>query len=231
MASTWVVRLGAVFAVVAGLLAVGVVTVIRADTPTTSTASDPEPAGGLAVPLFDIGRLWWRASSDQFQRIFQKPDFDSPWTYVFGGIGAVVIYFLYNLLIVPLNRQRPLGSVGYIADGYSSMQEAVEAVRRRRQAGDVPPVYPNGWFCVAESRDVGIKEVRNVSCLGKQLAVFRAEDGRAHVIDAYCPHNGANMAAGGIVRGSCLECPFHGWQFRGDDGKCTHVPYAERKYS
>jgi len=66
---------------------------------------------------------------------------------------------------------------------------------------------------------------------GKTLAVFRGEDGRAHVLDAYCCHNGANLAAGGLVKGSCLECPFHGWQFRGDDGKCTHIPYCERTNS
>ena len=66
---------------------------------------------------------------------------------------------------------------------------------------------------------------------GKNLAVFRGEDGRAHALDAYCCHNGANLAAGGLVKGSCLECPFHGWQFRGDDGKCTHIPYCERSAS
>ena len=67
--------------------------------------------------------------------------------------------------------------------------------------------------------------------VGKTLAVFRGEDGRAHALDAYCCHNGANLAAGGLVKGSCLECPFHGWQFRGDDGKCTHIPYCERNNS
>ena len=63
---------------------------------------------------------------------------------------------------------------------------------------------------------------------GKNFAVFRAEDGTAHVIGAYCPHLGANLAAGGRVFGNCLECPFHGWRFRGEDGKCTSIPYAEK---
>jgi len=66
---------------------------------------------------------------------------------------------------------------------------------------------------------------------GKNLAVFRGEDGRAHALDAYCCHNGANLAVGGLVKGSCVECPFHGWLFRGDDGKCTHIPYCERSAS
>lgn len=46
------------------------------------------------------------------------------------------------------------------------------------------------------------------------------------MVDAYCPHLGADLAAGGRVVGSCIECPFHGWRFRGEDGKCTHIPYA-----
>ena len=58
--------------------------------------------------------------------------------------------------------------------------------------------------------------------------MFRGEDGRAHVVDAYCPHLGANLGVGGTVKGSCIECPFHGWAFDGDTGKCTHIPYADK---
>ena len=65
--------------------------------------------------------------------------------------------------------------------------------------------------------------------LGLHLAVFRAEDGQAHIIDAYCPHMGANLAVGGVVKGNCLECPFHGWKFRGDDGKCVEIPYISKE--
>ncbi|KAH3794564.1 hypothetical protein DPMN_148101 [Dreissena polymorpha] len=47
-------------------------------------------------------------------------------------------------------------------------------------------------------------------------------------IDAYCPHMGANLAVGGRVIGDCIECPFHGWKFRGHDGKCVSIPYADK---
>lgn len=63
---------------------------------------------------------------------------------------------------------------------------------------------------------------------GVQLAVFRGEDGQAHVLDAYCPHLGANLAVGGRVLGGCLECPFHSWIFQGSDGKCVKIPYTEK---
>ena len=48
------------------------------------------------------------------------------------------------------------------------------------------------------------------------------------MLDAYCPHMGANLGAGGQVKGDCIECPFHGWQFRGEDGQCVHIPYVDK---
>lgn len=58
------------------------------------------------------------------------------------------------------------------------------------------------------------------------MVVFRTEKGVPHVFDAYCPHLGANLGVGGIVRGDCIECPFHQWSFRGSDGECVNVPYS-----
>ncbi|KAG5346867.1 DAF36 desaturase, partial [Acromyrmex charruanus] len=41
----------------------------------------------------------------------------------------------------------------------------------------------------------------------------------------HCPHLGTNMVEGGRVKGNCLECPFHNWKFRGEDGYCENIPY------
>lgn len=48
------------------------------------------------------------------------------------------------------------------------------------------------------------------------------------IVDAYCPHLGANLGVGGRVHGNCIECPFHGWQFDGETGQCVKIPYAEK---
>lgn len=69
---------------------------------------------------------------------------------------------------------------------------------------------------------------KSVFLPGEQVAVFRGTEGKAYVVDAYCPHLGANLAVGGRVVGQSIECPFHGWQFRGEDGKCVRIPYAEK---
>ena len=88
----------------------------------------------------------------------------------------------------------------------------------------IPPV-PNGWYAIAASADLGQDEVLSISAVDQDLVVFRAEDGSARVLDAYCPHLGAHLGGGRLVNG-CIKCPYHGWEF-GDDGHCTSIPYSE----
>jgi len=114
-------------------------------------------------------------------------------------------------------------------DRYGRTQrQLANEVRRMKKHGDIPPVYPNGWFAVLESDDLKSLAVRSIDILGENLVVFRTSDGKACILDAYCPHLGANLGIGGRVVGNCIECPFHGWQFNGQDGKCTTVPYANK---
>ena len=56
--------------------------------------------------------------------------------------------------------------------------------------------YPNGWFRVADSDEIERGAIRAVQYFGKQLVVFRGEDGIAHVLDAYCAHLGAHLGVG-----------------------------------
>lgn len=101
-------------------------------------------------------------------------------------------------------------------------------VQRLRKVGDLPPAFPNGWFPLMESDELKNNEVKDVAALGEHFAVFRDDKGKVKILDAYCPHLGANMAIGGVVHGNCLECPFHSWRFDGDTGQCTSIPYAEK---
>ncbi|KAM9323306.1 cholesterol 7-desaturase nvd-like [Pholidichthys leucotaenia] len=152
-----------------------------------------------------------------------------PWAVlcVFAGVLLFAVAWLYQLLFCPLELLREL-DVGYIPEEGRTRAQAANLARRRRKIGDLPPVYPNGWYRVLDSHMLERGQVKSLSLLGEQVAVFRGEDGKAHVVDAYCPHLGANLAVGGRVVGSCIECPFHGWEFRGNDGKCVKIPYAEK---
>jgi phenylpropionate dioxygenase-like ring-hydroxylating dioxygenase large terminal subunit len=89
------------------------------------------------------------------------------------------------------------------------------------------PAYPNGWFGIGYSDDVESEAVMPVEYFGRDLVVFRGEDGGVRVLDAHCPHLGAHLGYGGKVVGNTVRCPFHAWRF-GDGGKCEDIPYAKR---
>ncbi|XP_077331805.1 cholesterol 7-desaturase nvd-like [Lithobates pipiens] len=128
----------------------------------------------------------------------------------------------------PVELIRGSEEVGYIPERGRDKAHTANQVRRRRKRGDLPPVYPNGWYQLLDSHRLERATVHNLTVCGEQVAVYRTACGSVYVVDAYCPHLGANLAVGGRVVGDCIECPFHGWQFRGKDGKCTKIPYAEK---
>ncbi|XP_053329116.1 cholesterol 7-desaturase nvd-like [Spea bombifrons] len=149
-----------------------------------------------------------------------------PWL----ALGALVVGLLgvWCVLGAPLELLRAPEDVGYLPERGRDRAATARQVQRRRRLGDLPPVYPNGWYHVLGSRELGPQQTRSLTVLGEQIAVFRTQEGKVYVVDAYCPHLGANLAVGGRVVGDCIECPFHGWQFRGEDGKCARIPYAEK---
>ncbi|MFK7988978.1 MAG: Rieske 2Fe-2S domain-containing protein [Sandaracinaceae bacterium] len=60
---------------------------------------------------------------------------------------------------------------------------------------------------------------------GERIAVIRHE-GRVSAIHGVCAHQGGPLYEGKVIDG-CLTCPWHGWQYRPEDG-CSPPPFAER---
>jgi phenylpropionate dioxygenase-like ring-hydroxylating dioxygenase large terminal subunit len=89
------------------------------------------------------------------------------------------------------------------------------------------PPYPNGWFQLAYADDLRPCGVMPLSYFGRELVLFRGEDGVARALDAFCPHLGAHLGYGGKVQGDTIVCPFHNWRFDGCGG-CVDVPYAKK---
>jgi phenylpropionate dioxygenase-like ring-hydroxylating dioxygenase large terminal subunit len=90
-----------------------------------------------------------------------------------------------------------------------------------------PFPHPFGWFQVAYPNDLSPGSATAVRYWSTDLVLWRDEGGEYHLQDAYCPHLGAHLGVGGHVRGSELECPFHGWTFDGE-GACTNIPYSDK---
>ena len=91
-----------------------------------------------------------------------------------------------------------------------------------------PFPIPHGWFAVCFSDELGPGEVRPIRYFARDLVLYRGVSGSAYVMEAYCPHLGANLGYGGSVVGERLRCPFHAWEWDGASGSCAHIPYAKR---
>ena len=83
-------------------------------------------------------------------------------------------------------------------------------------------MYINFWYPVCTAEELSADEPLQVQLLGLKFVAFRDTDGKPHVLSDTCIHRGGSLGFGKI-KGDCVECPYHGWQFAGD-GRCTHIP-------
>lgn len=90
------------------------------------------------------------------------------------------------------------------------------------------PANPDGWFRVAYSHELAKAEIKPLHLLGRELVLYRDQEGQAHLMNAFCAHLGAHLGHGGCVEGSAIRCPFHHWLW-GPDGELLEIPYAKRK--
>ena len=86
---------------------------------------------------------------------------------ILAGVSLLALGWLYRLIFAPLELLRTPDEVGYIAEDGRSRAQAANEVRRRRKTGELPPVYPNGWYRVVDSHTLERGDVKNVTLLGR----------------------------------------------------------------
>lgn len=85
---------------------------------------------------------------------------------------------------------------------------------------------PTGWFHVGWSAEIAPGAVKPMKYFGQELVAFRNSKGELSIFDAHCPHMGAHLGYGGVVKDDCLTCPYHGWRFD-NEGTNTLIPYEK----
>ena len=53
---------------------------------------------------------------------------------------------------------------------------------------------------------------------GDRMVAVANVDGTFHALDGLCPHQGGPLGTG-VLCGSTLTCPWHGWQFDVESGR------------
>lgn len=108
---------------------------------------------------------------------------------------------------------------------------AAQHAKRTKELRDRQAYLKNVWYAAALSQNVGTDPVKVQLC-GKEMVLWRdQESGTLRCVDNVCPHRGAPLSGGWVEHrsaddgGSCVVCPYHGWQFDGQ-GVLRDVPAA-----
>lgn len=96
-----------------------------------------------------------------------------------------------------------------------------ERSRDRRRSDPV-----EGWIDGGDPSTIPDGRARMIcSGRGERLALFRKGD-QLFATTNLCAHQGGPLSEGRII-GGCITCPWHGWQYRPEDG-CSPPPFKER---
>jgi cholesterol 7-desaturase len=88
-----------------------------------------------------------------------------------------------------------------------------------------PLSYPDGWFCLGFSHELGKEKSTIRRLTGEDVVLIRGGSGKVRAIRPYCPHLGAHLGVMGDVSGEEITCRFHNFVFD-LDGPCRRTPYG-----
>ena len=108
----------------------------------------------------------------------------------------------------------------------SGLHIAAALRERRRDLAALRAPTADGWLPVAAPADIpdrGAVIVRERN--GDRIAVFR-DGNRISAVTNACAHQNGPIGEGRVIDG-CITCPWHGWQYRIEDGRAP-APFTER---
>jgi sulfoxide reductase heme-binding subunit YedZ len=82
------------------------------------------------------------------------------------------------------------------------------------------------WIDAGTVDDIAEDRARTVCTPGgERIAIFK-HNGGISAITNVCAHQGGPLGEGKVIDG-CVTCPWHGWQYRPQDG-CSPPPFSEK---
>jgi nitrite reductase/ring-hydroxylating ferredoxin subunit len=83
------------------------------------------------------------------------------------------------------------------------------------------------WVDVGSWRDIENDRAITVQVgNNERVAVFRFDEFRLSAVSNVCQHQNGPLGEGRVIDG-CITCPWHGYQYRPEDG-CSPPPFTEK---
>ncbi len=148
------------------------------------------------------------------------------WKSIHMGVYPAYVLIVAHVLLGAVQSARVDLYAWTIAGAALTVALLHVAVALRESARDrSAPTDANGWIRVCAAHDIPDACARVVTPpQGERIAVFR-DGARIFALSNVCRHQGGPLGEGRIVDG-CVVCPWHGFQYRPQDGR-SPPPYTE----
>jgi nitrite reductase/ring-hydroxylating ferredoxin subunit/DMSO/TMAO reductase YedYZ heme-binding membrane subunit len=149
----------------------------------------------------------------------------------------MLVYPAYGLLVMHVTlgafqsaaSPLPAAFLGAGVAVVTALHLAAGLRERWRDVHGVPaPDGANGvsWLDVGAVDEIPNNRAKTVCLAGRErIAVFRY-DGRISAVTNVCAHQQGPLGEGRVIDG-CITCPWHGWEYRPQDGVAP-PPFTER---
>jgi nitrite reductase/ring-hydroxylating ferredoxin subunit len=143
----------------------------------------------------------------------------------------MAVYPAYGLLVLHVALGELQAEGGTVPDALVLGSAAlvfglhVAAGLREWRRDETVDASAEGWVDVGDP--AAIPEGRAIGAVigGERVAVFRHE-GRLSAVSGVCRHQNGPLAEGRVIDG-CITCPWHGYQYRPEDGR-SPPPYDDK---
>jgi nitrite reductase/ring-hydroxylating ferredoxin subunit len=144
----------------------------------------------------------------------------------------MLLYLAFGLVVIHVSlgimqSERTLLIPAMLVGGFGTVAALhILAGRRERAADRRVAAMEEGWIVVGAPQSIPDRAARIVAAPGgERIAVFR-DGARIGALTNLCAHQNGPLGEGRIIDG-CVTCPWHGYQYRLDDG-CAPPPFTEK---
>jgi sulfoxide reductase heme-binding subunit YedZ len=145
---------------------------------------------------------------------------------VYGAYGLLILHVALGILQFESSPVLFLLLLSGIAT-LSFLHVAAASGVNRVDGGKVP-VDESGWEYVCRVDEIADNRAKIITANGERIAVFKY-DGKLSAVHNVCKHQLGPLGEGKVVDG-CITCPWHGYQYRPEDG-CAPPPFTEKLHT
>ena len=149
------------------------------------------------------------------------------WKSIHMSVYGAYALLVGHVMLGAVQGEKSLAFAGVVAAAAVLLAALHIAAGRREAARDKPTAASaQGWLRVGPATSIEDGCARVVTpALGERIAVFRTGQ-KIFAVSNVCRHQGGPLGEGRIVDG-CITCPWHGFQYRPEDG-CSPPPFNEK---